>query len=364
MGVQEDRAILFRQLFDPQTSTYTYLLADEASCEAVIIDPVFEQFRRDYALIGELGLSLRYSLETHVHADHVTGGWALREATGCAIALSKNGGAEGADRLFDHGHRVPFGERYLSVRATPGHTAGCITYVLDTEKMAFTGDCLLIRGCGRTDFQGGSAAGLYQSVHTQIFTLPDSCVLYPGHDYRGNTCTTVGEERAHNPRLGGQLSQDDFVGYMHNLGLDHPKKMDEAVPANLKCGKPDSGEVPDSGMTWGDLTCNFAGIWEAHPQWLEEHLHAVQVVDVRTPEEFSGPLGRLKGSLLMPLDVLADRAGELDKNTPIVTVCRAGGRSAQATVILKRAGFTQVANLPGGLLRWRAEQHPVVGGLD
>ncbi len=356
--------MLFRQLFDPQSSTYSYLLADVATREAVLIDPVYEQVRRDGALIEELDLKLVWTLETHVHADHVTGAWLLRHRFGSRIALAAASGAEGADRLLQPGERVDFGRRYLSTRATPGHTAGCLTYVLDSEDMAFTGDCLLIRGCGRTDFQGGDAGQLYTSVHSQIFTLPDACLLYPAHDYRGLTATSVGEEKAYNPRLGGQLSQSDFTGYMENLGLDHPKKMDIAVPANLKCGRPKDDQLPEDEPTWAPLTYTFAGIWELQPQWLEEHLAAVQVLDVREPEEYEGPLGHIPGARLIPLGELAARSGELDAQKPVVAVCRAGGRSAQATTILRRAGLKKVANLAGGMLRWRAQHCIVEGGRD
>lgn len=356
--------MLFRQLFDPQSGTYSYLLADPDSREAVLIDPVFEQVRRDTALLSELDLTLVSTLDTHVHADHVTGAWALRARTRSEIAVSAASGAEGADRLLEDGDRVAFGDRFLGVRATPGHTAGCLTYVLDTEKMAFTGDCLLIRGCGRTDFQGGDAGALYRSVHAQIFTLPGDCLLYPGHDYRGLTATSVAEEKAFNPRLGGQLSQGDFVGYMNNLGLPHPKQIDVAVPANLHCGRPHEGRLPEDEPGWAPLTFTFAGIWEIAPQWLEENLAAVQVVDVREPDEFDGPLGHIPGALPIPLGSLAARTGELSADRPIVAVCRAGGRSAQATTILGRAGFSRCANLAGGMLRWRAQHGPVEGGRD
>ena len=160
--------LVFRQLFDPQSSTYSYLLADRLSREAVLIDPVFEQARRDAALLHELGLKLVATLETHVHADHVTGAWLLKERCGSTIVLAKASAATGADRYLAHGDRVQFGKRYLEVRATPGHTQGCLTFVLDDESMAFTGDCLLIRGSGRTDFQQGDAREMYQSVHMQI----------------------------------------------------------------------------------------------------------------------------------------------------------------------------------------------------
>jgi sulfur dioxygenase len=358
--------LIFRQLFDPQSSTYTYLLGDRESGSAVLIDPVFEQVRRDAALLGELGLTLLATLETHVHADHVTGAWLLQRGTGSRIMLSAASGAEGADRYLAQDDVVAFGARRLMVRATPGHTGGCLTYVLDDRSMAFTGDCLMIRGAGRTDFQEGDAATMYRSIHEQIFTLPDECLLYPAHDYRGLTVTSVAEERHFNPRIGGEIGIGDFTGYMKNLGLAHPKQMDIAVPANLRCGRPESEAALAADPNWAPLRYSFAGVWEIDPHGLEEvtgeHEGTVQILDVREPAEFTGPLGHIAGAVLIPLGELAGRAGELERERPIVTVCRAGGRSAQATVILQKAGFQEVANLTGGMLRWRAEGHPVEGG--
>ncbi len=356
--------LIFRQLFDPQSSTYTYLLADGKTRDAVLIDPVFEQAARDSALVRELELTLLYTLETHVHADHVTGASRLRQRFGSKIAVADASGADGADVYLKDCDRVAFGRRSLEVRATPGHTNGCLTYVLDDETRAFTGDALLIRGCGRTDFQQGDARALYRSVHARIFSLPETCLLYPGHDYRGLMQTSVGEERRHNPRLGGQIGEDDFVGYMKNLGLPHPKQIDVAVPANLRCGRPEGRALSQDEPDWAPLTLTFAGIWEIAPQWLEEHGRAVQIVDVREPHEFTGPLGHIPGAKLVPLGTLAEKACELSRATPIVTVCRAGGRSAQATVILKKAGFERVANLAGGMLRWRSQQFTVEGGSE
>jgi glyoxylase-like metal-dependent hydrolase (beta-lactamase superfamily II)/rhodanese-related sulfurtransferase len=356
--------LIFRQLFDPLSSTYTYLLADGESGAAVIIDPVFEQVRRDAALIEELGLRLAYSLETHIHADHVTGAWMLRRQTGCRIALSAGGGAEGADRYLVQDDVVAFGDRNLQVRQTPGHTGGCLTYVLDDRSMAFTGDCLFVRGTGRTDFQQGDPHAMYRSVHEQIFTLPDACLLYPAHDYRGLTVTSVREERRFNPRLGGEIGEGDFIGYMKNLRLAHPKKLEVAVPANLKCGQPENDvDVAISAEPgWAALRYSFAGIWEIDPLGLEEHAQTVQILDVREPQEFTGPLGHIRCAILIPLGELAERAGELARDRPIVAVCRAGSRSAQATSILREAGFAEIANLAGGMLRWRAEGHAVEGG--
>lgn len=356
--------MIFRQLFDPRSSTYSYLLADAATREAVLIDPVFEQARRDAALIRELDLALICTLETHLHADHVTGAWLLKQQLGSHIALSAMSGAEGADRLLEHGARLSFGARNLEVRATPGHTDGCVSYVLDDRSMAFTGDAVLIRGCGRTDFQQGDAHRLFRSVHEQLFSLPDDCVLYPAHDYRGLTASSVGEERRYNPRLGGGVLEDDFVGYMQHLGLPHPKQIAVAVPANLRCGRPADGAAPADAPAWAPLSFTFAGLWELQPDWLEENLERVQVVDVREPAEFNGALGHLRGAQLLPLGELRARADTLDRTRPIVTVCRSGARSAQATVVLRDAGLERVANLAGGMLRWRAQGFPVEGGED
>jgi glyoxylase-like metal-dependent hydrolase (beta-lactamase superfamily II)/rhodanese-related sulfurtransferase len=354
--------LVFRQLFDPTSSTYTYLLGCSTSKEAVLIDSVFEQVRRDAALIDELGLTLVATLETHVHADHVTGAWLLKSRFGSQIALSAESGASGADRLLKDGDRVSIGKRSLEVRATPGHTNGCVTYVLDDETMAFTGDCVLIRGSGRTDFQQGDARALYRSVRARIFSLPDSCLLYPAHDYRGLTATSVAEEKRFNPRLGGEIGEADYCGYMKSLDLPHPKKIDEAVPANLRCGQPgNAAEVPPD-PDWAPLRYTFSGVLEIDPHWLEENLGAVCVLDVREPSEFVGPLGHIKGATLVPLGELAARAKELPREKPIVAVCRAGSRSAQATAILQKNGFSDFANLTGGMLRWRAEGRAVDGG--
>ena len=354
--------LVFRQLFDPTSSTYTYLLGCSAAKEALLIDPVFEQARRDAALVTELGLKLTWTLDTHVHADHVTGAWLLKQRLGSRIALSTGSGASGADRLLVDGDRVEFGRRALEVRATPGHTSGCVTYVLDDESMAFTGDCLLIRGSGRTDFQQGDPRALYRSVRSRIFALPENCLLYPAHDYRGLTVSSVIEEKKFNPRLGGEVGENDYVGYMKNLDLPHPKKIDEAVPANLRCGQPGNETAVSAEPSWAPLRFTFGGVWEVEPHWLEENLAKVRVVDVREPNEFSGPLGHIKDATLVPLGDLAQRAKELPKDKPIVAVCRAGSRSAHATAILQKAGFADLANLPGGMLRWRAEGRSVEGG--
>ena len=353
--------LVFRQLFDTTSSTYTYLLGESTSGEAVLIDPVFEQARRDAALVRELGLRLTWTLETHAHADHVTGAWLLKQRCGSRIAIAAATHAQNADRLLAHGDRIDIGRRHLQVRATPGHTKGCLTFVLDDHSMAFTGDALLIRGCGRADFQEGDPATLFHSVREQILSLPGQCLLYPGHDYRGLTVTSVAEELRYNTRLGGNLNESDFIGFMKNLGLPHPKLIDIAVPANLVCGRarPD-GAVPDE-PAWAPLSFTFGGVWEIEPAALAERLGEVQVVDVREPQEFNDELGHVPGARLIPLSMLQDEIPSLDRARPIVTVCRAGGRSAQGSLMLQKAGLARIANLSGGMLRWHAEGLPVDG---
>jgi glyoxylase-like metal-dependent hydrolase (beta-lactamase superfamily II)/rhodanese-related sulfurtransferase len=354
--------LVFRQLFDTASSTYTYLLADNG--EAILIDPVFEQGLRDAALVAELGLRLVATLDTHVHADHVTGAWLLHRRLGADIALSASSGATGADRYLNHGERIGFGTRALEARATPGHTNGCMSFVLDDRSMAFTGDCLLIRGSGRTDFQQGDAHAMFRSVREQIFTLPEGCLLYPGHDYRGLTVSSVAEEKRYNPRLGEAIGEEDFAGYMANLNLPHPRQLAVALPANLRCGEPADGTAGTEAQDWAALSFSFAGIWEIMPQTFEELATPVQLIDVREPGEFDGSLGHIKGATLIPLGELQSRILELDPQRPVVSVCRSGARSAQAVALLQKAGFRQLANLAGGMLRWRAEGHPVEGGSN
>lgn len=225
--------MIFRQLFDDDSSTYTYLLADEETREAIIVDPVLERVDEYVSLLNELGLTLTCALDTHVHADHVTGAGALRKRTGCNTGLSAHAGVGCADLLLREGAGIHAGAITLRVLETPGHTPTCLSYV--TDGMVFTGDALLIGKCGRTDFQGGDAGQLYDSITQKLFALPDDTVVYPGHDYEGRTHSTIGEEKRNNPRL--QLDRDAFVRFMNELNLPEPRRMKEAVPANRACGE-------------------------------------------------------------------------------------------------------------------------------
>ena len=243
LSLRVDRGgnVIFEQMFDTDSSTYTYLLADEATREAVLIDPVLERVEEYAARIAALGLTLRYTMETHVHADHVTAADALRKRFGSKSIVHKDGGAMCANRHIDHGDVIECGSMRFRVLSTPGHTDGCVSYSMSDR--VFTGDALLIDGCGRTDFQQGDAGRLWDNIHAHLFTLPDDTLVYPAHDYKGRTHTTIGHEKAHNARLGGGRSREDFIEIMHNLKLAPPKHIARAVPANLACGEEEKPQV-------------------------------------------------------------------------------------------------------------------------
>ncbi|XP_072384022.1 persulfide dioxygenase ETHE1, mitochondrial [Diabrotica undecimpunctata] len=224
---------IFRQLFDHVSSTYTYLLGDAVSKECIIIDPVLEHAKRDFQLTKDLNLNLIYVVNTHMHADHITGSGYLKCLTGCKSVISRASGAQ-ADIFVDEGDFVRFGNHKIKVLSTPGHTNGCCSFYCQEQEIAFTGDALLIRGCGRTDFQEGDPSTLYHSVHNKIFSLPPTTLLYPAHDYKGMTVTSVAEEKQFNPRLTKSL--EEFVRIMNNLNLSYPKQIDKALPANKVCG--------------------------------------------------------------------------------------------------------------------------------
>lgn len=357
--------MIFRQLFDRQTCTYTYLLADADTKEALLIDPVREQMDRDVQLLEELGLTLRYTLETHIHADHVTSSGPLRQKLGSRSVVSSAGGANCADIQADHGQTIRVGHIELEVRHTPGHTNGCVSYVLADRSKVFTGDTLFIRGCGRTDFQQGDARRLYASVHDQIFSLPDGCAIYPGHDYKGRTRSTVAEEKAFNPRLGGGRSEDEFVAIMDALKLANPAKIDVAVPANLKCGwLPGDGEQPTpagglAARAWAPIVRSATGVPEVTAMWTQKNMGGFRAIDVRRPDEWVGELGHAEGAELVTLDHLAEAAAGWDREGRYVVICRSGGRSGRGAHILESMGFHHVASMAGGMLDWNAKGLPI-----
>ena len=245
--------MIFRQLFDSTSSTYTYLIGCAETGRAILIDPVLETLARDRAALDALDLTLAWTIETHVHADHVSAGAALRAQTGCKVACPAGETVDGADLDLIEGEPVHCGALHLMPLATPGHTKGHMSYRLDRGPlpMVFTGDTLMIDGCGRTDFQGGDAATLYRSIHDKLFTLADDTLVYPGHDYNGRRVTTIAQERQRNPRLGGGKPLEEFVTLMAGLGLPYPKRMDEAVPANQRVSHAAGVEfVPERALSW------------------------------------------------------------------------------------------------------------------
>ena len=232
-------AMIFRQLFEFDSSTYTYLIADPNTGEALLIDPVMDTVERDLQVLKDLDLKLTATLETHVHADHLTGALKLKGQTGCKIAYPALVQSSCIDIAVKEGDVFKVGNIELHPLFTPGHTDHHHAYLIDTpvNKMLFSGDALLIEACGRTDFQSGSAEELYNSIHNKVFSLPDETLVYPGHDYEGRFITTVAQEKQRNPRLGGGKSKEEFIAIMDGLDLPYPRKIDFAVPGNEMCGQ-------------------------------------------------------------------------------------------------------------------------------
>lgn len=347
--------ILFHQLFESESSTYTYIIADKKMREAAIIDPVIETVDRDLKLIEELGLKLVYALDTHIHADHITGAGEIRKRLGIKTAVSSEAQVDCVDISLEDGQELLLGDKKIKVIATPGHTNTCLSFFF--EGMIFTGDALLIRSCGRTDFQQGSSEKLFKSVQQKLFKLADETIVYPGHDYRGHTASTIGIEKKYNARLKESHSLEDFKKIMSELKLANPKKIHEAVPANLACGK-----VKDA-RTFRPQVAD--GIPEINAEDLYSHLSAAQsgnvkLIDVRQPDEFNGELAHIQGAVLVPLgpDLTAflesgNRADE------IVFICRSGGRSGNATSESLKLGYKFSANLVGGMIHWNEKKFPV-----
>ncbi|KAI3381511.1 hypothetical protein SNEBB_009924 [Seison nebaliae] len=240
-----DQNVIFRQLFDNDTKTYTYILGDRQSKDAIVIDPVFELVERDIKTMEELDVKVKYLINTHVHADHITGSGRMKKLLNkqdkqCESVISKKSGAI-ADKFVDENDTLDFGSMSLRVLATPGHTAGCISlewHVNNKIEAVFTGDAVLIRGCGRTDFQQGDAGLLYDGVHKKILSLSDDVSIFPAHDYVGQSESSVGEEKKFNKRF--TLNRDDFIKFMEELSLPYPRYIDKSLPANLVCGIQDS----------------------------------------------------------------------------------------------------------------------------
>jgi glyoxylase-like metal-dependent hydrolase (beta-lactamase superfamily II)/rhodanese-related sulfurtransferase len=359
--------MFFKQLFDEATWTYTYLIADPVSKEAALIDPVNTQIDVYLEMLEKDNLKLKYSFETHVHADHITASGLLRQKLGAQTAVSLLCGAKTADIQISGGQIFELGSsEQIKVIATPGHTAGSISFLWRDRVM--TGDSLLIGGCGRTDFQAGNSGDLYDSINQHLFTLPGDTLVYPGHDYQGRWVSNIIQERTSNSRLAGK-TRKEFIEIMANLNLPMPKLIEEAVPANRYCGldedeRQDAIDKRELSQTTGHVSNTPDLVSQVKQQITEvdvtksKQLIAegnIVVVDVREESEFAA--GHLDNALFLPRGVLEFKIGSTtelaDKTKPVLLYCRSGNRSALAAKSLQDLGYTTVLSMAGGYEAWK-----------
>ena len=362
---------MFKQLFDSSTWTYTYLIADDQTHEAAFIDPVNTHLEAYLRLLAEHGLTLKYSFETHVHADHITASGLLRQQTGAKTCVSHLGGAHLVDIAIHDGDVFKLGSEQIKAIATPGHTKGCTSFLW--RDRVFTGDSLFIGGCGRTDFQGGDAGALYDAITQRLFTLPDETLVYPGHDYQKHWVSSIIQERTTNPRLADK-TREQFIQIMNNLNLPKPKLIEEAVPANRYCGLDENqrvsalterdGEVAatfcmmQSSMTGQDLVIAAKRtITEVNADIARKLLQEGNITLIDTREESEFAAGHIEQAILLPRGVLEFKLTTIpdlsDKSRAILLYCRTGGRSALAAQTLQTLGYTNVLSLAGGFEGWK-----------
>jgi sulfur dioxygenase len=343
--------MIFRQLFDQTSGTYSYLLASRRGGEALILDPVLEKVDRYLQLVRELDLKLVKAVDTHLHADHITGLGALRDKTHCTTVMGEQTKADVVSIRLSDGDKLTIEGLSLDVIYTPGHTDDSYSFVMPDR--VFTGDTLLIRGTGRTDFQNGDARQQYESIFGRLLKLPDSTLVYPAHDYKGDTVSTIGEEKAYNPRLQVQ-SPDEYVALMNNLKLSNPKMMDVAVPANMKVGLHQE-EVARRG--WAvTAEQGLALVGNAD----------VSLIDLREKNERERH-GVIPGSLHVPYPSLQENISsggmlhELAKSTGrrLVFYCAFGERSAMAVQAAQDAKLASACHLEGGIAAWKALGGPI-----
>lgn len=359
--------MLFKQLFDPESSTLTYLIADSASREALLIDPVKAEIETYKTLLNEYGLILKYSLETHVHADHITASGILRKELNCKTAVGQACGAKSPDIEIVDWSVFHLGDNEtITARTTPGHTQGSVSFLW--RDRVFTGDCLLINGCGRSDFQGGDAGDLYDSITQKLFSLPDETLVYPGHDYKGHRVSSIAQEKLINPRLAGN-TRDEFISLMNNLNLPKPKLIDIAVPANRYCGVDEEDCIQSSdtetesstehhqinaSQLVAQIKNQIVEITVADTQNLIAQ-EQVCLIDIREASEYED--GVIDGALKIPRGVLEFKiADEESANTPdakIILFCRSGNRSALAAASLAKMGYRNTMSMIGGYQAWK-----------
>lgn len=344
--------MIFRQLFDQTSGTYSYLLASRRGGEALIIDPVLDKVDRYLQLVRELDLKLVKAVDTHLHADHITGLGALRDKTHCITVMGERTKADVVSMRLADGEKLTIEGLALDVVYTPGHTDDSYSFIMPDR--VFTGDTLLIRGTGRTDFQNGDARAQYKSIFEQLLRLPDSTLVYPAHDYKGDTVSTIGEEKAYNPRLQVK-SVDEYVALMNNLKLPNPKMMDVAVPANMHVGLHQE-EIARRGWT---MTTQQALGLIGRPE--------VAMIDLRESSERARE-GTIPGSLHIPYQSLQEHINvggvlhELSISTSkrLLFYCAFGERSAMAVQAAQDAGLSSACHIQGGLDAWKKNSGPLV----
>jgi len=359
--------MVFKQLFDQETWTYTYLIADPVSKEAVLIDPVNTHVDEYVELLENQGLQLKYTLETHVHADHITASGLLRKRLGSQTGVSNLCGAETADIQIQDGDVFEFGTgEKIKVIATPGHTRGSISFLW--RDRLFSGDSLFIGGCGRTDFQGGDPGALYDCITQRLFTLPDETLVYPGHDYQGRWVSNIIQERTTNPRLAGK-TRAEFIEIMNNLNLPKPRLIDEAVPANRYCGleeneRQDAVAHRESARPIRHLStaeelvaAAKQNITEVSVSTAKQLLAEGNIVVVDTREESEYAAGHLDKAILLPRGVLEFKIGGIpelaDKSKSVLIYCRTGGRASLAAQTMQSMGYNNVLSIAGGYEAWK-----------
>ena len=343
--------MIFREL--NRGKCKTYLAISEATRKAAIIDPLRDKIERYLAVLAYHGWRLEVIIDTHTHADHRSGAMELGELAGAPVAMHTLAPAPHVAIHVEDGQRLKVGDEELVVLHTPGHTRDSIS--LRAKDRVLTGDVLFIHGTGRSDFAGGDAGIQYDSIMRKLFVLPDETLVFPGHDYRGHTQSTIGEEKRSNPRLAGK-SRDDYIKLMNNLGLPLPDGIQEAL-------QPNQSDLDASALKFPTLS-QLNQVRQMSAAELRDRLagaNAPMLVDVREQDEYSGELGHIAGARLIPLKELPERTGELGdaKASDIVAICRVGVRSATAAAILTGLGFEHVWNLKGGMIEWKDAQLPV-----
>jgi sulfur dioxygenase len=343
--------MLFREL--NRGKCKTYLVACKRTRRAALIDPVKTCAERYLAVLAYERLELDAIIDTHTHADHPTGSFLLKDLTDARLVMHRRAPVPVATEHVEDGDCISVGELALQVLYTPGHTPDSMS--LYVEDRVFTGDVLLIGGTGRADFAGGDAGQQYDAITSKLFTLPDATLVFPAHDYRGNTSSTIGQEKRHNPRIAGR-TRDEYVALMASMNFPLPDKIQEVL-------QPNQSAIDDDKTKFPDLT-QLNRVRQLSADDVSVRLRSTQrpfLLDVREPPEYIGELGHIPGSTIVPLRELAERVAELQahKAGPTVVVCRSGVRSTTAAAILEGLGFEQVYNLQGGMVDWNDRRLPV-----